>query len=132
MPDNSIPVIDHPLAPEIFAGGGACFGLIGTTAVVVTLTSPRWNPEDDTAAQHVVARIVLPLHRAQTLVLGLNAFLEKHGHKPANLVRNGLVKQSRAPTFLGRMNNHQTPEHLDLGLRRAPAVRTIRRLIPLP
>jgi hypothetical protein len=33
MPDNSIPVIDHPLAPEIFAGGSACFGLIGTTAV---------------------------------------------------------------------------------------------------
>ena len=93
MPDSELPIIDNTSAPEIFASGRICYSMIGAETLIITFTNMRWCPEENTGKNVVVSRMVLPVHKAQALVLGLNTFLEQRGQGAAAVATAGLVKQ---------------------------------------
>ena len=88
------PLINDPLAPEIFTTG--CCGLsIGPGTVAVTFESARCDHSDPNCPMQrvVVNRLVMPIAAAQALVLQLNDALQRSGLSPSKAVTAGMIAQ---------------------------------------
>ena len=88
------PLINDPLAPEVFTTG--CCGLsIGPGTVTVTFESARCDHSDPNCPMQrvVVNRMVMPIQAAQALVLQLNDALQRSGLSPSKAVTAGMVPQ---------------------------------------
>ena len=82
MPEQKLPIVDNPNAPEIFSGGKICYAKMSGDCVVLTFTSPKWCPSDNSGKNAIVARVVMPLIRAEALLDGLRSFLDEHASTP--------------------------------------------------
>jgi len=80
---NTIPLVDNPFTPEIFATGVAGLSVINGV-VCITVESARCDHSkpQPSLERVVVGRIALSVPAAQTLLTGLYDFMGNHGINP--------------------------------------------------
>jgi hypothetical protein len=75
---EALPLLDNPLAPDVFADEATGFFLAGNN-VRITFSSYRVNhtTSPGPVGRVVIGRLVMPLMAAEALHLGLADFLER-------------------------------------------------------
>jgi len=88
------PFVDDLDAPEIFTSGASGFFRYENN-IIITFESPRIDHSmpPGSLSRVVVARLVLPLGGAQTLVTTLNDFLIQQGASPSDAIAGSALRQ---------------------------------------
>ena len=79
-----LPLVDDPLAPEIFATSVSGFlNLGGSIAVTLECVKSDYETDPGTLRRFVTGRLILTIGSAQALAVGLFDFLKSQGLDPA-------------------------------------------------